>query len=42
MKRKNFAPGPVVLDVTADELTIEDAERIAHPLTGGVILYFHK
>jgi beta-N-acetylhexosaminidase len=39
MKRKNFAPGPIVLDVTADELTIEDAERIAHPLTGGVILF---
>ena len=39
MKRKNFAPGPIVLDVTADELTVEDAERIAHPLTGGVILF---
>ncbi len=39
MKRKNFTPGPVVLDVLADELTLEDVERIKHPLTGGVILF---
>ena len=39
MKRKNFAPGPIVLDVIADELCSEDIERIQHPLTGGVILF---
>ena len=39
MKRKNFAPGPIVLDVLADELCPEDVERIQHPLTGGVILF---
>jgi beta-N-acetylhexosaminidase len=32
-------PGPVVLDVVGKALTADDERRIAHPLTGGVILF---
>jgi beta-N-acetylhexosaminidase len=31
--------GPVMLDVVGTALTRDDARRIAHPLTGGVILF---
>ena len=39
MKTKNYAPGPVVLDVEGLELNAHDKKRILHPLTGGVILF---
>ncbi|MFW6168407.1 MAG: beta-N-acetylhexosaminidase [Ralstonia sp.] len=32
-------PGPIVLDVAGLELGPDDVRRIAHPLTGGVILF---
>jgi len=32
-------PGPVMLDVVGVTLSDDDARRIAHPLTGGVILF---
>src|ERR1700709_1238370 len=31
--------GPVMLDVVGTTLNHDDARRIAHPLTGGVILF---
>jgi beta-N-acetylhexosaminidase len=39
MKKKNYSPGPIVLDVEALVLNEQDKARIAHPLTGGVILF---
>jgi beta-N-acetylhexosaminidase len=41
MTKKNSGkhPGPVVLDVEGKQLNADDARRIAHPLTGGVILF---
>lgn len=39
MKKKNYVPGPVILDVEGLELNQKDNDRISHPLTGGVILF---
>jgi len=39
MKKKNYAPGPVILDIEGLELNSNDKARIKHPLTGGVILF---
>lgn len=39
MKKTNYAPGPVVLDVEGLTLNSADKKRIRHPLTGGVILF---
>lgn len=39
MKKKNYAPGPIVLDVEGLTLNAADKKRILHPLTGGVILF---
>ena len=32
-------PGPVMLDVVGKTLTNDDKRRLAHPMTGGVILF---
>ncbi|HEY1608497.1 MAG TPA: beta-N-acetylhexosaminidase, partial [Paraburkholderia sp.] len=32
-------PGPVMLDVVGKTLTDDDVRRLAHPMTGGVILF---
>lgn len=37
--KKQKHPGPIVLDVAGLELGPDDVRRIAHPLTGGVILF---
>lgn len=37
--KKQKRPGPIVLDVAGLELGLDDVRRIAHPLTGGVILF---
>ena len=31
--------GPIMLDITGTELTIDDKKRLQHPMTGGVILF---
>ena len=32
-------PGPIILDVEGPTLQMSDIKRIAHPMTGGVILF---
>src|SRR5258706_4717551 len=34
-----YPPGPVMLDVVGKMLTDDDKRRLAHPMTGGVILF---
>src|SRR5437870_73315 len=36
---KSIALGPVIIDIAGTELTLEDRERLLHPLTGGMILF---
>ena len=38
-KLNSFKAGPIVLDVIGKTLSKEDIRRIAHPKTGGVILF---
>lgn len=37
--KQDYKAGPVVLDVVGKTLSKEDIRRIAHPKTGGVILF---
>src|SRR5246127_25905 len=34
-----YPPGPVMLDVVGKPLPDDDVRRLAHPMTGGVILF---
>jgi len=38
-RQTSISLGPIMLDVVGTTLTADDARRIAHPLTGGVILF---
>src|SRR5246127_2801122 len=34
-----YPPGPVMLDVVGKPLPDDDVRRLAHPMTGGIILF---